>query len=60
METSKDILTFRETMRLLRVSKPTLIKIIRDHEDFPARKLGGQWRIIRGDLMRWLKNNHRN
>jgi len=53
----EEILTFNEAKKFLKLSKPTLIKLIHEREDFPAIKIGGQWRFLKGDLIQWLQNN---
>lgn len=41
---AKDIMKPEEAARYLRISKPTLYKLIRNGE-IPAKKIGNQWRV---------------
>lgn len=48
------LLTVSETAELLSVSKRTLERMIRRNE-FPAFKVGGQWRINESHLAKWIR-----
>lgn len=45
-----DILTLREAAHLLKLSERTVWEMIQS-EHLPARKLGGQWRLSRRQLI---------
>jgi excisionase family DNA binding protein len=48
-----ELLTLAEASALLRLSRNTVYKLCRE-TSLPARKVGRQWRVRRGDLIRWL------
>ena len=50
-------LTVGETAELLQVSRRTLQRMIQ-RKDFPAFKVGGQWRIHENTLAKWLDGLH--
>ena len=47
------VLTLAEAAKFLRVKKSTLQKIA-DQGRIPARKIGEEWRFLRGALENWL------
>lgn len=53
----KEVLTFTETYEYLRISKGTLIKLIKD-KVLKSKKVGVQHRFIKKDLEEYLKNNN--
>jgi excisionase family DNA binding protein len=48
------LLTVAETCRYLQVTPRTLYRYIKD-QHMPAFKLGKEWRFVRSDLDRWLR-----
>jgi len=50
---SKDILTPKQAALYLKISKPTMYKLLRQRK-IPARRLGKQWRISRAALDKFL------
>ncbi len=60
METDDlQLLSLRETANILNISTRTVHRLVRDSDNpLPLFKLGGDWRIMRGDLERWL-NAHK-
>ncbi len=51
---SNDVLTIEDVAEILRVSTSTVRKLI-DAGDLKAFKVGGQWRIRRSDLDRYIE-----
>ena len=51
---SKEIMTPKEAAEYLKVSKPTIYKLLRQRK-IPARRLGYQWRIWKVALDEFLK-----
>ena len=49
-----ELLTVAETCRYLKVSPRTLYRYIQDLH-LPGFKLGKEWRFVRTDLERWLR-----
>ena len=52
--TQSELLTAAETCRYLKVTPRTLYRYIQDRH-MPAFKLGKEWRFVRSDLDRWLR-----
>jgi excisionase family DNA binding protein len=48
-----EVLTTKEAMEFLRISKPTFLKCIRDRK-IKATKVGNGWRILQSELYRFL------
>ena len=48
------MLTLAEAAELMRVSKRTLKRMI-EHTEFPAFKVGGQWRVCESQLIKWIQ-----
>jgi excisionase family DNA binding protein len=48
------VLTTDEAIRYLKVSKPTLLRLIHQGK-IKATKVGRNWRILRSELYRFLK-----
>jgi excisionase family DNA binding protein len=48
-------LTLSEVADLMHVHKRTLLRMIRS-TDFPAVKVGGQWRVSETHLVQWIEN----
>jgi len=53
-EKTEDVLTSREACELLRISRPTLRKLINKGE-ISAFKIGNNWRIMRTELERYVR-----
>ncbi len=49
-----ELLTAAETCRYLKVTSRTLYRYIQERR-MPAFKLGKEWRFVRSDLDRWLR-----
>jgi len=54
MEEQSPVLTIEETARYLKLSTDTVYILARS-KDFPAIKIGNNWRILRQELDDWLK-----
>ncbi len=54
MTQSSDLLTVKEVAERLRVSQPTILRMIDDGE-LPAIRVRNQWRIRRSDLDDYLQ-----
>ena len=48
------MLTLAEAADLMHVSKRTLMRMI-DRSQFPAFKVGGQWRVRQTQLSKWIQ-----
>jgi excisionase family DNA binding protein len=51
---STEVLTTQEACRFLRVSKPTLFKLIHGHQ-LPAKRIGRGWRLLKSELEAYLR-----
>lgn len=49
-----EIMVLREACEFLKVSDPTLRKMIRNGE-VPYAKVGGTFRFLKSELIRWMK-----
>jgi excisionase family DNA binding protein len=47
-------ITLAETAELLQVSKRTLERMV-SQKEFPAFKVGGQWRVRESELAKWIQ-----
>jgi excisionase family DNA binding protein len=47
-------LTLREAANVLQVSTRTVRRMV-DQKEFPAFKLGGQWRVRESEVAKWLQ-----
>jgi excisionase family DNA binding protein len=56
-ETPTTFMTSEEVISVLRVNARTLYRLIRSG-DFPAVRVGRQWRFRRSDLEAWLDRGH--
>lgn len=50
----KDILTLKELQELLHIGKNTALRMVQNGE-IEAFRVGKQWRIVREDIIRYLK-----
>jgi excisionase family DNA binding protein len=48
------MLTLAEAAELMHVSKRTLTRMI-ENTEFPAFKVGGQWRVRESELIKWIQ-----
>jgi len=48
------VLTLAEAAELMHLSKRTLSRMI-DRKEFPAFKVGGQWRVRERQLTQWIQ-----
>ena len=56
METDLEpLLTLNEAAELVNVSKRTLLRMIQ-RTQFPALKIGGQWRVRQSQLSKWIQD----
>lgn len=51
-----DVLTIREFAKLYKMKESNVKKLIEEHK-IPARKVGSQWKIEKGNLNSWLAKN---
>lgn len=56
--TESNVLNFEEATVFLRVSRPTLLELVK-RKQVPARQVGAQWRFYRPALLDWLSGNDR-
>ena len=59
MEKTEDILTIDQTGKFLKVGKSTLYKMARTGKT-PASKVGREWRFVKSDIIRWIKQSSNN
>ena len=48
------LLTLDEVAKVLQVSKRTVCRMV-DQKEFPAFKVGGQWRVRESELTKWIQ-----
>ena len=48
------LLTLDEAAEVLQVSKRTVRRMV-DQEEFPAFKVGGQWRVRESEVAKWIQ-----
>jgi excisionase family DNA binding protein len=48
------LFTLGEAAKVLQVSKRTLRRMV-DQKDFPAFKVGGQWRVRESEVAKWIQ-----
>jgi excisionase family DNA binding protein len=51
---SKEVLTTKEASEYLRITRPTLLKLIREGE-IKVQKVGHNYRFLKSELERYLK-----
>jgi excisionase family DNA binding protein len=49
-----EIMTLQETSELLRISRPTLLDLVK-REALPCRRVGRAWRFRRSAVLEWLE-----
>ena len=54
LNNTKDILTLKELQELLHIGKITALRLVQNGE-IEAFRVGKQWRIVREDIIRYLK-----
>lgn len=54
LNNTKDILTLKELQKLLHIGKNTALRLVQSGE-IESFKVGKQWRIVREDIIRYLK-----
>ena len=57
-EPKSELMTAEETCRYLKITSRTLYRYLRNHQ-IPAFKLGKEWRFVRSDLERWIRDRTR-
>lgn len=50
-----EVLTTREAATFLKVHEKTLCRLARRGK-IPGNKVGGEWRFMKNDLVRWIQN----
>jgi len=56
MQDFDDLLTLKEVSKMLRLSPPTLYKLLKEGK-IPAVKIGTQWRFHRKEILEWLEGS---
>jgi len=51
-----ELMTAMETCRFLKITQQTLYRHLRSRH-IPAFKLGNEWRFVRSDLERWIRDD---
>jgi excisionase family DNA binding protein len=59
MHTMEELLTLKELSKYLKISKPTLYKMV-EQGKIPALKIANQWRFKKGDIDSWLETQRKN
>lgn len=54
----EELLTLEELARYLKISKPTLYKMV-EKGKIPALKIANQWRFKKDDINRWLEKQRK-
>lgn len=54
LNNTKDILTLKDLQELLHIGKNTALRMVQNGE-IEAFRVGKQWRIVREDIIRYLK-----
>jgi len=54
METSQ-FLTVREVGRILRLSQPTVYRLLKKKNGIPVHRIGGSWRFIEREVIQWAE-----
>ena len=54
----EELLTLEELARYLKISKPTLYKMV-EKGRIPALKIANQWRFKKDDINRWLEKQRK-
>ena len=49
------IMTMTEVQNYLRITKPTMVKILKEGK-LKGKKVGKQWRILKSEVDRYLKD----
>jgi len=55
----EELLTLEELSRYLKISKPTLYKMV-EKGKIPALKIANQWRFKKEDISTWIEKQRRN
>jgi excisionase family DNA binding protein len=55
----EELLTLKELSRYLKISKPTLYKMV-EKGKIPALKIANQWRFKKEDISTWIEKQRRN
>ncbi|PIV21216.1 MAG: DNA-binding protein [Deltaproteobacteria bacterium CG03_land_8_20_14_0_80_45_14] len=53
MET--DFLTVKEVATMLRLSQPTVYRLLKKKNGIPVHRIGGSWRFIEKEVVRWAE-----
>ena len=53
-----EIMTLTELQKYLRITKPTAIKILKEKK-ISANKVGGQWRILKSEVYKYLRGENK-
>lgn len=48
-------LTVREVGKILRLSQPTIYRLLKKKNGIPSHKIGGSWRFIEREVVRWVE-----
>ncbi|MBW1673725.1 MAG: helix-turn-helix domain-containing protein [Deltaproteobacteria bacterium] len=54
----EELLTLNELSRYLKISKPTLYKMV-EKGNIPALKIANQWRFKKEDISRWIEKQRK-
>lgn len=51
-----EVMTVKELCDYLRLTKKTILKLLNEGQ-IPARKVGGSWRILKGEVDKYLRGD---
>ena len=53
MEEITQFLTVLEVGKILRLSQPTIYRLLRRKNGIPCHRIGGSWRFIEREVIQW-------
>ena len=54
----EEVLTTHEASEFLKIHEKTVCRLARDGR-IPGNKIGGEWRFMKSDLVRWIRTGGR-
>jgi excisionase family DNA binding protein len=55
MEAKMTFLTVKEVAIMLRLSLPTIYRLLKKKNGIPVHRIGGSWRFIEKEVVRWAE-----
>ena len=50
-----NFMTVREVATMLRLSQPTIYRLLKKKNGIPVHRIGGSWRFIEKEVVRWAE-----